>query len=127
MAKPLLIYFREERQFDRQLWMSYFTLGVAFLSQPDLQLERMGELARYRAQERFGDMRMKMAFQILSLWSHLGELKQNFIPGGSELKRGGTMGESPIGESYLGLPPFGLGVVMRGGEWGGEGKGIQGS
>ena len=90
MAKPLLIYFREERQFDRQLWMSYFTLGVAFLSQPDLQLERMtagdgGEgLARHRMeQERgFGDMRMKMAFQILSLWSHLGELKQNFIPGG---------------------------------------------
>ena len=99
MAKPLLIYFREERQFDRQLWMSYFTLGVAFLSQPDLQLERMtagdgngGEgLARHRMeQERgFGDMRMKMAFQILSLWSHLGELKQNFIPGGSELKEGG--------------------------------------
>ena len=92
MAKPLLIYFREERQFDRQLWMSYFTLGVAFLSQPDLQLERMtgdgnGEgLARHRMeQERgFGDMRMKMAFQILSLWSHLGELKQNFIPGGWE-------------------------------------------
>ena len=94
MAKPLLIYFREERQFDRQLWMSYFTLGVAFLSQPDLQLERMtagdGELARHRAQERFGDMRMKMAFQILSLWSHLGELKQNFIPGGSvEAWKGG--------------------------------------
>ena len=81
MAKPLLIYFREERQFDRQLWMNYFALGVTFLSQPDLQLERMGELARHRAQERFGDMRMKMAFQILSLWSHLGELKQNFIPG----------------------------------------------
>ena len=140
MAKPLLIYFREERQFDRQLWMSYFTLGVAFLSQPDLQLERMtgdgngdncGEgLARHRMeQERgFGDMRMKMAFQILSLWSHLGELKQNFIPGGSELKEGELRGEGelwvqyPIGESYLGLLPFGLGLVMRGGEWGGEGK-----
>ena len=92
MAKPLLIYFREERQFDRQLWMNYFTLGVAFLSQPDLQLERMGELARHRAQERFGDMRMKMAFQILSLWSHLGELKQNFIPGGWKLKEGGREG-----------------------------------
>ena len=88
MAKPLLIYFREERQFDRQLWMNYFTLGVAFLSQPDLQLERMGELARHRAQERFGDMRMKMAFQILSLWSHLGELKQNFIPGVLQRGRG---------------------------------------
>ena len=48
MAKPLLIYFREERQFDRQLWMSYFTLGVAFLSQPDLQLDARGELARHR-------------------------------------------------------------------------------
>ena len=50
MAKPLLIYFREERQFDRQLWMNYFTLGVTFLSQPDLQFERMGELASLRAQ-----------------------------------------------------------------------------
>ena len=46
-------------------------------------------------QERFGDMRMKMAFQILSLWSHLGELKQNFIPGGwVEIKRGGNL---PLG------------------------------
>ena len=103
MAKPLLIYFREERQFDRQLWMSYFTLGVAFLSQPDLQLERMtgdgGELARHRMeQERgFGDMRMKMAFQILSLWSHLGELKQNFIPGGSKLKEGELWENLPLG------------------------------
>ena len=88
MAKPLLIYFREERQFDRQLWMNYFALGVTYLSQPDLQLERMGELARHRAQERFGDMRMKMAFQILSLWSHLGELKQNFIPGEGLRRKG---------------------------------------
>jgi hypothetical protein len=61
--------------------MNYFTLGVTFLSQPDLQLERMSDLVRHRISERFGDMRMKMAFQILSLWSHLGELKQYFIPG----------------------------------------------
>ena len=38
LAKPLLIYFREEKQFDRQLWMNYFNLGVEFLCQPDLQV-----------------------------------------------------------------------------------------
>eukprot|EP00095_Tigriopus_kingsejongensis_P008592 maker-scaffold1083_size63694-snap-gene-0.15 protein:Tk08592 transcript:maker-scaffold1083_size63694-snap-gene-0.15-mRNA-1 annotation:"dedicator of cytokinesis protein 3 isoform x2" len=81
LAKPLLIYFREEQQFDRQLWMNYFTLAVNFLCQSELQLEKVQEMKRQYILQQFGDMRMRMAFQILSLWSHLGDLKQNFVPG----------------------------------------------
>ncbi|XP_059098752.1 dedicator of cytokinesis protein 3-like [Tigriopus californicus] len=81
LAKPLLIYFREEHQFDRQLWMNYFTLAVNYLSQSELQLEKVQEMKRQYILQQFGDMRMRMAFQILSLWSHLGDLKQFFVPG----------------------------------------------
>ena len=34
LAKPLLVYFREE--LDRQLWMSYFAVAVDFISHEDL-------------------------------------------------------------------------------------------
>ena len=65
--------------------MTYFTLGVTFLSQRELQLEKMPEMKRQFVLRQFGDMRMKMGFQILSLWSHLGDLKHFFVPGKSSL------------------------------------------
>ena len=64
-----------------QLWKSFFHVGVAFLNQPTLQLETLSDFKRDKVLTRYGDMRSHMGFQLLSLWSHLGDAKQNFIPG----------------------------------------------
>ena len=40
---------------------------------------------KQRILDRYGDMRIQMAYQIMSLWSHLGELKHHFIPGKSSI------------------------------------------
>ena len=69
-----------------QLWTGFFTLGVAYLNQNVLQLDSrvngvMTMAKKQRILDRYGDMRIQMAYQIMSLWSHLGELKHHFIPG----------------------------------------------
>jgi dedicator of cytokinesis protein 3 len=45
---------------------------VAFLTQPSLQLEKFSEVKREKIIEKYGDMRVLMGFQILSMWSNLG-------------------------------------------------------
>ena len=70
-----------------QLWTGFFTLGVAYINQDVLQLEddrvnsAMTMTKKQRILDRYGDMRIQMAYQIMSLWSHLGDLKHHFIPG----------------------------------------------
>ena len=69
-----------------QLWTGFFTLGVAYVNQNVLQLDSRKNLSmtmtkKQRILERHGDMRIQMAYQIMSLWSHLGDLKHHFIPG----------------------------------------------
>ena len=76
-----MAYFRDEGYFDSQPWTNYFHLGVAFMAQPGLQLEKYSCCKRQRILDHYGDMRHHMACQILSLWSHLGPLKMHFIPG----------------------------------------------
>ena len=81
LAKPLMTYFRDEGHFDSQPWTIYFHLGVAFMGQPVLQLEKYSCCKRQRILDHYGDMRHLMACQILSLWAHLGPIKLHFIPG----------------------------------------------
>jgi hypothetical protein len=86
LAKPLLSYFRimdggASSNFDSHPWTVFFHLGVAFISQPVLQLENYSSCKRQRILDHYGDMRLQMACQLLSLWSHLGALKLHFIPG----------------------------------------------
>ena len=76
-----MTYFRDEGHFDSLPWTVYFHLGVAFLGQSLLQLEKYSNCKRQRILDQYGDMRHQMAFQILSLWSHLGSLRLHFIPG----------------------------------------------
>ncbi|XP_074109684.1 dedicator of cytokinesis spg isoform X2 [Cotesia typhae] len=80
LAQPLAFKFLHGN-FDSQLWSTYFNLAVAYLTQPSLQLEKFSEVKREKIVERYGDMRVLMGFQILSMWSHLGERKLEFIPG----------------------------------------------
>lgn len=79
-AKPLVFRYLDAKSFDAQLWLSYFSLAVAFLTQPCLQLEKYHETKRRKILHEFSDMRVLMGFQILSMWSQLGEHKLNFIP-----------------------------------------------
>ena len=62
--------------------MNYFTLGVAFLNFDIFNgLQGASSMRRFQMFQSFRDLRLKMGYQILSLWSHLGDLKQHFIPG----------------------------------------------
>lgn len=79
-AKPLVFRFLGPNTFDSQLWWSYFSLAVSFLTQPCLQLEQYHEAKRRKILHAHGDMRVLMGFQILSMWSQLGEHKLHFIP-----------------------------------------------
>ncbi|XP_051163357.1 dedicator of cytokinesis protein 3 isoform X2 [Leptopilina boulardi] len=80
LAQPLAFRFLHNN-FDFQLWSTYFNLAVAYLTQPSLQLEQFSEVKREKIIEKYGDMRVLMGFQILSMWSRLGERKLEFIPG----------------------------------------------
>lgn len=79
-AKPLVFRFLGTNSFDSHLWWSYFSVAVMFLTQPSLQLEQYHEAKRRKILSTHGDMRVQMGFQILSMWSQLGEHKLNFIP-----------------------------------------------
>lgn len=62
-----------------QLWTSYFNLAVDYLTQSSLQLEQFSEVKREKIIEKYGDMRVLMGFQILSMWSQLGKLFANVL------------------------------------------------
>ncbi|KAF4516778.1 hypothetical protein B566_EDAN004617 [Ephemera danica] len=79
-SQPLALRFLDRLSFDHQLWSSYFNLAVSFLTQPALQLEQFSEVKRDKVLARYGDMRVAMGFQILDMWSRLGEHKISFIP-----------------------------------------------
>ncbi|XP_055847546.1 dedicator of cytokinesis protein 3 isoform X2 [Episyrphus balteatus] len=79
-AKPLVYRFLAPNSFDSTLWWLYFKCAVAFLTQPSLQLEQYRETKRRKILNSHGDMRVLMGFQILSMWSQLGEQKLHFIP-----------------------------------------------
>lgn len=80
LAQPLAFRFVDDC-FDAQLWSTYFNLAVAYLTQPSLQLEQFSEVKREKIIEKYGDMRVLMGFQILSMWSNLHDHKLEFIPG----------------------------------------------
>ncbi|KAJ8929040.1 hypothetical protein NQ314_018309 [Rhamnusium bicolor] len=81
-AQPLAFKFLDSRAgyFDKELWTNYFNLSVDYLTQESLQLEQFSDVKREKIIEKYGDMRVLMGFQILSMWSQLGECKLNFIP-----------------------------------------------
>lgn len=79
-AKPLVYRFLDDNTFDAQLWWSYFSLAVAFLTQPCLQIEKYHDTKQRKILNEFSDMRVLMGFQILSMWTQLNENKLHFIP-----------------------------------------------
>lgn len=79
-SQPLISDFLDGNAFDEQLWSSYFTLAVVFLTQSSLQLETFSEMKREKIIQKYGDMRVLMGFQILSMWGNLGDRKIYFIP-----------------------------------------------
>lgn len=79
-AKPLVYRYLEHNSFEMKLWCEYFSLSVAFLTQPCLQIEKYPDTKRRKILNEFSDMRVLMGFQILSMWSQLGDQKLRFIP-----------------------------------------------
>ncbi|XP_043244747.1 dedicator of cytokinesis protein 3-like [Amphibalanus amphitrite] len=80
LAIPLRDRFLEGKHFSQQLWLNYLTLSVTFLTQPALQLETFSEVKREKLLQKYQDMRVLMGFQLLSMWSLLGEHKGHFVP-----------------------------------------------
>ncbi|KTF73926.1 hypothetical protein cypCar_00040489 [Cyprinus carpio] len=63
------------------VWNSYFSLAVLFINQPSLQLETLTPAKRKKVFDKYGDMRVMMAYELFSMWQNLGENKIHFIPG----------------------------------------------
>ncbi|KAJ7316704.1 hypothetical protein JRQ81_002866 [Phrynocephalus forsythii] len=70
-----------ETDFDFKVWNSYFSLSVLFINQPSLQLETVTPAKRKKIMDKYGDMRVMMAYELFSMWQNLGEHKIHFIPG----------------------------------------------
>uniref|UniRef100_A0A8K9WW47 Dedicator of cytokinesis 3 n=1 Tax=Oncorhynchus mykiss TaxID=8022 RepID=A0A8K9WW47_ONCMY len=66
---------------DWNVWNSYFSLAVLYISQPSLQLENTTPAKRKNVLDKYGDMRVMMAYELFSMWQNLGENKIHFIPG----------------------------------------------
>uniref|UniRef100_A0A8C7SSZ4 Dedicator of cytokinesis 3 n=1 Tax=Oncorhynchus mykiss TaxID=8022 RepID=A0A8C7SSZ4_ONCMY len=70
-----------EADFEFKVWNSYFSLAVLYISQPSLQLENTTPAKRKNVLDKYGDMRVMMAYELFSMWQNLGENKIHFIPG----------------------------------------------
>ncbi|KAJ8257946.1 hypothetical protein GJAV_G00191470 [Gymnothorax javanicus] len=70
-----------ENDFDFKVWNSFFSLTVLYINQPCLQLEGLSPAKRNKVLDRYGDMRVLMAYELYSMWQNLGENKVHFIPG----------------------------------------------
>ncbi|XP_035238062.1 dedicator of cytokinesis protein 3-like [Anguilla anguilla] len=70
-----------ETDFDFKVWNSFFSLAVLYINQPCLQLEGLTPVKRNKVLDRYGDMRVLMAYELYSMWQNLGENKMHFIPG----------------------------------------------
>ncbi|XP_066526496.1 dedicator of cytokinesis protein 3 isoform X4 [Hoplias malabaricus] len=70
-----------DAEFDFKVWNSYFSLAVLYINQPSLQLETLTPAKRKKILDKYGDMRVMMAYELFSMWQNLGENKIHFIPG----------------------------------------------
>ncbi|KAM6981344.1 dedicator of cytokinesis protein 3 isoform 2-T2 [Aplochiton taeniatus] len=70
-----------EADFDFKVWNSYFSLAVLYINQPSLQLEALSPAKRKKVLDKYGDMRVMMAYELFSMWQNLGDNKIHFIPG----------------------------------------------
>uniref|UniRef100_A0A671Y7F9 Dedicator of cytokinesis 3 n=1 Tax=Sparus aurata TaxID=8175 RepID=A0A671Y7F9_SPAAU len=70
-----------EADFDFKVWNSFFSLTVLYINQPSLQLEALGPAKRKKVLDKYGDMRVMMAYELFSMWQKLGDNKPHFIPG----------------------------------------------
>ncbi|KAK2187560.1 hypothetical protein NP493_162g07017 [Ridgeia piscesae] len=80
LSQTLSNVFLKGSDFDFELWTRYFCLCVSFLTQPALQLESFSEATRQKILDRYGDMRVLMGYEILTMWQSLGDHKIEFVP-----------------------------------------------
>lgn len=78
-AKSIREKFFED--FDYLLWNNFFHCAIAFMTQPQLQLESFSLNKRQRIMSRYRDMRRETAKEVRSMWYSLGVHKIKFVPG----------------------------------------------
>ncbi|XP_037108357.1 dedicator of cytokinesis protein 3-like isoform X3 [Syngnathus acus] len=67
--------------FDFKVWSAYFSLAVLYINQPSLQLESMSAAKRKKIFDKYGDMRVTMAYELFSMWQNMSENRRHLIPG----------------------------------------------
>lgn len=72
--------FLNENQFEFDIWKTFFSLAVQFLTQKGLQLEKFSPPKRAAIIDKYGDMRVLMGFQMVAMWNQLDTAKTKFIP-----------------------------------------------
>ncbi|TKS77735.1 Dedicator of cytokinesis protein 3 [Collichthys lucidus] len=65
-----------EADFDFKVWNSFFSLTVLYINQPSLQLEALGPAKRKKVLDKYGDLRVMMAYELFSMWQKLGASTQ---------------------------------------------------
>ncbi|KAF5890920.1 dedicator of cytokinesis protein 3 isoform X1, partial [Clarias magur] len=60
-----------DADFDFKVWNSYFSLAVLYINQPSLQLETLSSSKRKKILDKYGDMRVMMAYELFSMWQNL--------------------------------------------------------
>uniref|UniRef100_A0A8C8ZRM6 C2 DOCK-type domain-containing protein n=1 Tax=Prolemur simus TaxID=1328070 RepID=A0A8C8ZRM6_PROSS len=65
---------------DWMVWNSYFSLAVLFINQPSLQLEIITSAKRKKILDKYGDMRVMMAYELFSMWQNLGRSSLLILP-----------------------------------------------
>uniref|UniRef100_A0A8C6WV65 Dedicator of cytokinesis 3 n=1 Tax=Neogobius melanostomus TaxID=47308 RepID=A0A8C6WV65_9GOBI len=63
-----------EADFDFKVWNSFFSLTVLYINQPSLQLESLSPAKRKKVLDKYGDLRVVMAYELYSMWQKLGKL-----------------------------------------------------
>lgn len=66
--------------FEVQVWNNFFHCAITFLTQEALQLESFTTSKRNKILSRYRDIRRETAFEIRSMWFHLGSNKIEFVP-----------------------------------------------
>ncbi|XP_052010886.1 dedicator of cytokinesis protein 2-like isoform X2 [Xyrauchen texanus] len=80
-ADTMYLKFLDNNNFEVQLWINYFHLAVAFITQESLQLQHFSHTKRNKILSEYGDMRRLIGFAIRDMWYKLGINKICFIPG----------------------------------------------
>lgn len=66
--------------FEQEVWSTFFSCSITFLTQPSLQLDKFSVHKQSTILQRYADMRRNTALDIGAMWMQLGAHKIAFVP-----------------------------------------------